>query len=213
MLQLRGTKVERQWRGLTWAAVEDWAGLRTVDRGREYCRAGRVSRLAVSEGGDVVAWVRGGGRYLCRVRLDEGGIRSRCTCPFPGPGCKHAVAAVLAYLDALRRGREVALVDECDPLWQALDLDDVPAVPALPDDVERLREEIAQVLTWPVPSACESVLPHLRKLRSLLLAAGRGREWDDFEADLRVTHQRRPRLHEVLDRLQTRPIIPAALTA
>ena len=41
-------------------------GTASVDRGRQYCRAGRVVRLAVSEDGDVLAWVRGGGRYACR---------------------------------------------------------------------------------------------------------------------------------------------------
>src|SRR5262245_53208804 len=131
---------EQRWRGLTWAAVEDWAGLRCVERGRQYCRSGRVSRLAVTEEGDVVARVRGGGRYACRVRLGDA-IRSRCTCPFAGPGCKHAVAAVLTYLDALRQGREIPLADEGDPLWAALDLDELPVAPSPADDDARLREE------------------------------------------------------------------------
>lgn len=210
MLQLltQTNDVEKRWRSLTWAALEDWAGLRSVERGREYCRAGRVSRLALGEGGDVLAWVAGGTRYVCRARLADGVIRSRCTCPHPGPGCKHAVAAVLAFLDALRHGREVPLADEGDPLWLPLDLDESPPPTALPDDVEGLRQQIAEALTWPVPSACESILPHLRKLRSLLFAAGRVEEWNGYEAELRATHWRRPRLQEVLDHLRTRRIIP-----
>ena len=199
---------QREWRALTWAEVEDWAGLRSVERGREYCRAGRVVRLAVTADGDLAGWVRGGQRYACRVRLDDG-VRSRCTCPLTAPGCKHAVAVLLAYLDALRHGREVPPADEEDTLWPIPELDERSAPPALPDDAELLRRQIAEALVWPVPSACESVLPHLRKLRSLLLRAGRGREWDDYEAELRSTHLRRWRLHEVLDRLQTRRIIPA----
>src|SRR5262249_3187830 len=146
-------EVERRWRGLTWAAGEDWAGLRWVDRGRGYCRAGRGSRPAVSEGGDVGAGGRGGGRHARRGGPGGGGVsRSCCTCPFAGPGCKHAVAAVLAYLDALRHGREVPPADEGDPLWPALDLDEAAPAAPVADDVGRLREEIAQALTWPVPS-------------------------------------------------------------
>src|SRR5262245_53884085 len=164
----QGTEGEATWRELTWAAVEDWAGLRSVERGREYCRAGRVSRLALTEEGDVVGWVRGGGRYVCRVRCDKGGLRGRCTCPYDGPGCKHAVAAVLAYLDALRRGREVSPAEEGDALWPFPDLDVQGAPTVLPDDAGQLRQQIDAALVCPLPTVCESVMPHLRKLRSLL---------------------------------------------
>jgi uncharacterized Zn finger protein len=197
-----------EWRALTWAEVEDWAGLRSVERGREYCRAGNVLRLSVTADGDLAGWVRGGQRYACRIHLNKA-IRSRCTCPLTDPGCKHAVAVLLAYLDALRHGRDVAPADEDDPFWPIPEFDEQSAPPALADDAEQLRQQIAEALVWPVPSACESVLPHLRKLRSLLGQSGRQREWDEYEAELRSTHQRRWRLHEVLDRLHTRRVIPA----
>ena len=83
-------------RDLDWAMLEDWAGTKTLSRGRQYQRDGRVRDLVHSANGAIVAWVEGTERYATAVYFDDG-LVSECTCPV-GDSCKHAVAVVLEYL-------------------------------------------------------------------------------------------------------------------
>jgi len=46
------------------------------------------------------------GDYTTRVRFEEDGIISSCTCPYPGDGCKHVVAAALTARHILLRHPE-----------------------------------------------------------------------------------------------------------
>jgi uncharacterized Zn finger protein len=110
--------VEDSWRRLTWDDLEAWAGVRSVQRGRSYQRSGRVQDLARTEDGGLTAWVRGTQRYATLVEPGEQGegtseLTSRCTCPV-GTRCKHAVAVVVAYLDALQHGRDVPVAAGSD---------------------------------------------------------------------------------------------------
>jgi len=41
------------------------------------------------------------GDYTTKVRLEANGPETECTCPYPGKGCKHTVAALLRALDIL----------------------------------------------------------------------------------------------------------------
>ena len=81
---------------LDWATLEDWAGTKTLSRGRQYQHDGRVHDLVRSANGAIVAWVDGTKRYATAVYFDDG-LVSECTCPV-GDSCKHAVAIVLEYL-------------------------------------------------------------------------------------------------------------------
>lgn len=83
---------------LTWEDLKEWAGDRVVGRGKSYKR--QVEDLRVTADGALLAWVLGGDRYATRVRMDAGDdLSSQCACPY-GESCKHAVATILAYLDA-----------------------------------------------------------------------------------------------------------------
>jgi uncharacterized Zn finger protein len=124
------TGTERQspkkyWASLSWDDLTDWAGERSVSRGRTYQRQGRVHDLAVSENGRLLASVIGGDRYAVIVwcELDwmkVGGLHSRCTCPVGANGCKHAVAVVAAYLELLGQDADVPPVDPEDQRWAML---------------------------------------------------------------------------------------------
>ena len=81
---------------LDWATLEDWAGTKTLSRGRQYQRDGRVHDLVRRANEAIVAWVDGTERYATAVYFDDG-LVSECTCPV-GDSCKHAVAVVLEYL-------------------------------------------------------------------------------------------------------------------
>jgi uncharacterized Zn finger protein len=103
---------DARWRDLTWDDLEEWAGPRSLTRGRSYQRSGHVRDLACSADDVLLAWVQGTERYATQVELiAEGAERvrpsSRCTCPLGIDGCKHGVAVVLAYLEALKQDEEV----------------------------------------------------------------------------------------------------------
>ncbi len=122
--KLKGKKDVR-WRDLTWDDLEEWAGSRSLERGRNYQRSGHVRDLACSADGVLLAWVQGTERYATQVELitESGeGVRpsSRCTCPLGIDGCKHGVAVVLSYLEALKRGEAVPLADADDRRWRRL---------------------------------------------------------------------------------------------
>lgn len=58
---------EKYWASLSWDDLADWAGERSVARGRAYQRQGRVHDLAVSEDGKLLASVIGGDRYFTSI--------------------------------------------------------------------------------------------------------------------------------------------------
>ena len=98
---------------LTWPAIEDWAGATIAARGQSYQRSHRVSHLARTSEGEVVAWVEGTHRYATLIDVDEQGLIAACTCPFDDI-CKHAVAVVLAYREHLSRQRDLPAVPDTD---------------------------------------------------------------------------------------------------
>lgn len=112
------------WAALTWDDLDGWAGSRSVSRGRSYQRQGRVRDLAMADDGRLLATVQGGERYTVAVELHAGKKRhdklaSHCTCPV-GDNCKHAVATVAAYLEAMAHNTEVPIASDEDPRWDAL---------------------------------------------------------------------------------------------
>jgi uncharacterized Zn finger protein len=130
------------WASLTWEDLDGWAGSRSVTRGRAYQRQGRVTDLALSADGRLLATVVGGDRYTVSVRRGAGGaeagrLESRCTCPVGYGGCKHAVAAVVALLEALAEQAAVPVADDADPRWAELDEEEADEE----DDDEGLGEE------------------------------------------------------------------------
>jgi len=114
------------WRALTWEDLKSWAGSRSVTRGRAYQRRGAVEGLAISSDDALLADVQGTRRYFTTVWLQKGkrpGLRSRCSCPVGADGCKHAVAVVATYLQALADEADVPQADPDDPRWDRLSRD------------------------------------------------------------------------------------------
>src|SRR5262245_21564783 len=109
------------WENLTWSALEDWCGERSLERGRDYFRSGRVSGLSISDEGALLATVRGTHRYVTTVSLATGPteLDGLCTCPIGGC-CKHSVAVILAYLDAIEKKTPVPVAAADDPRWDQL---------------------------------------------------------------------------------------------
>lgn len=120
-------KVSRNdgWTALSWDDLAEWAGSRSVDRGRTYQKQGRVHDLAISEDGWLLATVTGGARYAVTVWYESsakkaGAIYSRCTCPVGSSGCKHAVAVVAEYLERLSASEDTPVADQDDERWELL---------------------------------------------------------------------------------------------
>src|SRR5262245_22698351 len=116
------TRKARRWEDLEWTELEEWCGDRSLERGRSYFRSGHVSQLAKASDGTLLATVRGTERYATAVSLggDDGPVTGRCSCPIGGC-CKHAVAVILAYLDAVEHKRPVPVADAADRRWDKLD--------------------------------------------------------------------------------------------
>lgn len=120
-------KVSRNegWNVLSWDDLTEWAGSRSVERGRVYQRQGRVHDLAISEDGWLLATVPGGERYAVKVWSEQSAkkgctLYSRCTCPVGASGCKHAVAVVAEYLERLGEGAETPAANQDDERWELL---------------------------------------------------------------------------------------------
>lgn len=96
-----------QFKDLSWDDLNEWAGSKIVSRGRTYQQQGRVSELAQTADGALVAWVDGSDIYASRVDMgDDGMPDSVCTCPYE-LDCKHGVAVVLEYLERVKHNRRV----------------------------------------------------------------------------------------------------------
>jgi len=113
------------WTALSWDDLTEWAGPRSVERGRAYQKQGRVHDLAISEDGWLLATVTGGERYAVTVWCEQsaktgGALYSRCTCPVGASGCKHAVAVVAEYLEMLGKDAEAPVADQDDERWEML---------------------------------------------------------------------------------------------
>ena len=120
---------------LTWEDLKEWAGARVVTRGKSYRRA--VEDLRATADGRLLAWVEGGDRYATVVSMSKAGkLASVCTCPY-AIACKHAVAVVLTYLDAVQAGESIpTATDDDERLAAAQDEDDLDEDDMNEDDDE-----------------------------------------------------------------------------
>jgi uncharacterized Zn finger protein len=134
----RATKAKStsNWESVTWDDVANWAGSRSMMRGRTYQRNGCVHDLAISSDGRLIATVFGTRKYTTGVWWEANTLHSRCTCPVGWNECKHAVAVLATYLDRLAKGTEVPTAKATDGRWEEL-ANGVPEVPLDDsDDVE-----------------------------------------------------------------------------
>ncbi|MFO0950589.1 MAG: SWIM zinc finger family protein [Isosphaeraceae bacterium] len=116
-----------RWAALTWDDLDAWAGARSVERGRDYQRRGRVRDLSVAADGALLATVNGTMPYATTVALGpakrgkQPSLESACSCPVGAFNCKHAVAVVAEYLQTLVDGRELPAADPDDPRWTLIE--------------------------------------------------------------------------------------------
>lgn len=108
------------WESVTWDDVANWAGSRSMTRGRAYQRSGRVHDLAISTDDRLLATVSGTRSYTTGVWWKADTLHSRCTCPVGWNGCKHAVAVLASYLDMLAKSAVVSIADAADDRWEEL---------------------------------------------------------------------------------------------
>ena len=66
------SQLVKLWSRLTWDDVEEWAGSRSIQRGRAYQRSGHVRQLGISADGRLLADVIGSEGYITSVRRTEG---------------------------------------------------------------------------------------------------------------------------------------------
>lgn len=131
---------------LSWDDLREWAGSKIVSRGRSYQRQNLVSKLAVLDNGGLLAWVDGTHRYATQVTIDEDGLpESICTCPY-SCDCKHGVAAVLEYLEQIKKNKRVPKVGKDDERLLLFDED------RWDDDIDDIDDDDESSLTNKVKS-------------------------------------------------------------
>ena len=118
-LKVKG-KDKDPFQDLTWSDLEQWAGKKTLSRGKSYQRGHRVHDLRKTAETGLIAWVQGGRRYATQVSLEGGNLESVCDCPVGGT-CKHAVAVVIEYLESMKKGEAVPPVDAQDERLEILE--------------------------------------------------------------------------------------------
>lgn len=110
--EIRSTEIDFAWQSLTWDDLQELTDSRSVERGRSYQRSGRVRNLARLKTGGLVADVVGTQLYSTAITMDGKGrkkldkLETACSCPI-GLRCKHVVAVILAYLEALENNNHV----------------------------------------------------------------------------------------------------------
>ncbi|HZL89761.1 MAG TPA: SWIM zinc finger family protein [Pirellulaceae bacterium] len=75
--------------------------------------------------------------------------------------------------------------------------------------LEIYRRRLEDNLLHANPSAYESAANYLRQMRPILKSLNRESEWTSLLTDIRQKHKNRPKLMEILDRLEERPIVEA----
>ncbi len=107
----------RQFPGIDSLSMDDiieWVGEKVAPRGVDYQRKKKVRDLALTADGFLLANVDGTYAYAVAVfRKSNGRMTSHCTCPY-GWNCKHAVAALLEYVEHIKNGLAVAPVTAND---------------------------------------------------------------------------------------------------
>jgi uncharacterized Zn finger protein len=73
--------------------------------------------------------------------------------------------------------------------------------------LEIYRQRVEDNLQRAHVSAYEAVAAYLRKMRPILQTLNREPEWDQMLADIRQRYRNRPRFMEILDKLDSRPIL------
>jgi len=106
--------------------LDEWASPKIVLRGRSYQKQGLVSDLGQLENGSLIAWVEGTWRYATLVKRGESGLPdASCTCPYE-LDCKHGVAVLLEYLEAVENRQKIPTIGEDDVRLKLLLEEDLP---------------------------------------------------------------------------------------
>jgi uncharacterized Zn finger protein len=91
---------------LTWDDLTIWAGSTSLSRGKSY--KNQVQDLNMTKDGGIIAWVQGSELYATKVMIDSSGkLSASCSCPSHLNPCKHSVALVLSFLDALKSKQDI----------------------------------------------------------------------------------------------------------
>ncbi|GAB5512967.1 SWIM zinc finger family protein [Rhodopirellula baltica] len=121
------------WQTLTWSTLESWTGSRTIQRGEDYQKQGRVRKLVLCGDGSIIATVQGTESYITRVSLNtkkRSGVQlsSYCSCPV-GYDCKHGVATVLKMIADCEAGKRPPSISDTDVRFEHLQDDNTTPAP------------------------------------------------------------------------------------
>lgn len=73
--------------------------------------------------------------------------------------------------------------------------------------LEIYRQRVEQNLTHASVGAYETVASYLRKMRPIMKSIDREQEWKQLVEDIQIRYRNRPKFMEILDRLESKPIL------
>ena len=152
---------------LTWNDFQAWAGDKATAKGMKYQDEGRVKEIKRTPEGGLVARVQGTEAYYTEVSLQNGKLKSTCTCPV-GSDCKHGVASVLEYLELIETGEEIPVISEGDTLLAMARKQAAPKVGETRDSYQVFRTELREYLGEMEKEELVELLMNLSERDSLL---------------------------------------------
>ena len=107
--------------------IDAWVEGSTAKIGQKIQKKGGVSKLSLTEDGDLLAWVEGSLRHAVMVFFDDQILSSVCSCDSQG-ACEHAAAVVYESLRLNTEKKALPIAPEDDERLTLLsDLNEAPS--------------------------------------------------------------------------------------
>lgn len=166
---------DAQWQALIRQVADHFDDL-TIKRGFQDYKQERVRELTLPRAGVAEAAVEGNESTRCRVRIKLDAVaESECDCP-AGGGCKHVVAALLAYANMQGRLVHQLVNAKSAAAMEAARLKAEAAAAGKASRTTRLREQAAGMAELPIAKWRElfaaSIAPLAEQVRNAQYAGG-----------------------------------------
>ncbi|SCY75644.1 hypothetical protein [Desulfoluna spongiiphila] len=123
---------------LTHDDIDAWIEGPTADKGKKLHETACVEGIALTEDGDLLAWVEDSARHAVMIFFEDQTLTSVCSCAGVND-CEHAAAAVYAYLAMMAGQEELPIATEDDDRLSLLN-----ELTAEPSEIETYLRQLSR---------------------------------------------------------------------